>query len=284
VILNIRHSMQFKYSDPIFIEPLTIRLTPRADNAQRVISFDLAINPEPAGQSAWFDLGGNAVTTAWFEGTHAELTIVADSRVETLRSNPFDFLLEPSAIVLPLQYEESVAALAAAYQAPAVDPLVRDFAEAIAEEVDRRTTDFLSTLAGRIRETFTSIERPEGDPWPAAETLSGGTGACRDLALLFMEASQTMGLAARFVSGYWLQEERIEEPELHAWAEVYLPGAGWRGWDPTAGGAVADEHVAVAAGREPRLAAPTSGTFRGSGIRSSLTATVHAATVDVSSV
>ena len=91
------------------------------------------------------------------------------------------------------------------------------------------------------------------------------TGACRDLTVLFMECCRSLGLAARFVSGYQEGDKGTDRRYMHAWAEVYLPGGGWRGFDPTHGIAVTDRHVAVASGPTPATAAPISGTFRGTG-------------------
>ena len=147
---------------------------------------------------------------------------------------------------------------------------VVDFAEAIAGEVDRETTPFLSMLTSRIQEKSGLMLRRHGDPWPPSRTLTRGRGACRDLAVLMMDACRAMGLAARFVSGYQEGDPRRTERELHAWVEVYLPGAGWQGYDPACGLAVSDRHVALVAGATPRAAAPTSGTFRGTGAISTM--------------
>lgn len=104
--------------------------------------------------------------------------------------------------------------------------------------------------------------RPNGDAYEPAVTLKRGQGACRDLTVLFMEACRSVGLSARFVSGYAEGLSTRDDGELHAWAEIYLPGAGWRGFDPTLGLAVADRHVAIAASPIPVGAAPVSGSFR----------------------
>jgi transglutaminase-like putative cysteine protease len=103
------------------------------------------------------------------------------------------------------------------------------------------------------------------------ETLAGRSGACRDTAMLYVEACRSQGLAARFVSGYSMHHPpEVTEQELHAWAEVYLPGAGWRAYDPSLGLAVADGHVALAAAPDHRLAAPVSGSYRGTGVGSAM--------------
>jgi transglutaminase-like putative cysteine protease len=118
------------------------------------------------------------------------------------------------------------------------------------------------------------IHREQGPPWPAERTLRERRGACRDLAVLFNDVCRFVGFPARFVSGYQVDVPEEARPELHAWSEVYLPGAGWRGFDPSQGLAVADRHVPLAASRTPWMASPTSGTYRGTA-RSTLTASVQ---------
>jgi transglutaminase-like putative cysteine protease len=143
-------------------------------------------------------------------------------------------------------------------------------------QVDDRTIDFLFELCAALHRELRFIARPDGAPWTSDETLLRGEGACRDLAVVFIDACRGVGLAARFVSGYKLELDRIEEnADLHAWAEVYLPGGGWRGYDPSLGLVVADRHVAVAASCEPELAAPTTGSFRGTGAIGRMTAQVR---------
>jgi transglutaminase-like putative cysteine protease len=128
----------------------------------------------------------------------------------------------------------------------------------------------LLALCARLAGQIQYAVRDRGDAFPASQTLAEGKGACRDTALLFMEACRAMGLASRFVSGYaegYVQQGRRD---LHAWAEVYLPGGGWRGYDPSMGIAVVDRHVAVSAGSVPALAAPLVGTFVGGAVTTNL--------------
>ena len=118
------------------------------------------------------------------------------------------------------------------------------------------------------------IVRHEGEPQPPLVTLTQGQGACRDYTVLFLEVCRIVGLAGRFVSGYFGGEPENEERHLHAWAEVYLTNAGWRGYDSMFGLAVADQHIALAAGATPSLAAPTTGTFRGTGVSYRMTTAI----------
>jgi transglutaminase-like putative cysteine protease len=136
-------------------------------------------------------------------------------------------------------------------------------------------------LADTIHHDFHHIGRPDGEPMGAAETLRSRSGACRDTAMLYVQACRSLGLAARFVSGYSMHHpEEVSEHELHAWAEVYLPGGGWRAYDPSLGLAVADGHVALAAAPDHHLAAPVSGRYRGTGVGSSMRYAVEVRTAE----
>jgi transglutaminase-like putative cysteine protease len=126
------------------------------------------------------------------------------------------------------------------------------------------TLDFLDSLNGRIAREIDYLARFEPGVQPPAETVEHGSGSCRDVAALFIEACRCCGLASRFVSGYLVSNAAVEDlATTHAWAEVYLPGAGWRGFDPTSGQLVAGDHIAVAVHRHPEAIPPVSGQFVG---------------------
>jgi transglutaminase-like putative cysteine protease len=139
---------------------------------------------------------------------------------------------------------------------------VRDYARELAAEVQYDTLAFLETVTRRIFSEFAYEYRELGAPMAPAETLAGKKGACRDFSLLMMEMCRSLGLASRFVSGYLLGNPHKEQ-FLHAWVEVYVPGGGWRGYDPTQGELVSNRHVALAASAVPALTTPVLGIFRG---------------------
>lgn len=272
MLFHIKHTTRYRYSRAVFCEPFTVRLRPREDAAQRLIRYQLSIDPMPVGRCDYLDVEGNAATQCWFNGPTCALQITMNSVVETLRTNPFDFLLETGAVELPVRYRPEHGAILAPYQVPTQQTggAVAQFAADLLASSGRQTISFLTKLATAIADSIRREIRPTGDPLPAAETLRAGAGSCRDLAVLFVEACRSVGLAARFVSGYQSELDVDGECHLHAWAEVYLPGAGWRGFDPGQGLAVADGHVALASGLNPLAAAPTTGTFRGTGVTSHL--------------
>ncbi len=273
MLYEITHRTEFVYTEPAFLEPHTVRLRPRSDAGQHLHEFRLEVTPRPAGLTDTLEPDGTSAARFWFTGLTDRLTIETWARVETRRQNPWDYLPIPGCERLPLRYSEPEASALAPYRVPSgtSEPVAR-LAEAAAREVEQQTVPFLSTLCTRIYEGVRVIIRDEGWPLPPEETLTGAEGSCRDLTLLFMDAARWMGFAARFVSGYQEGDPDQKERSLHAWAEVYIPGAGWRGYDPTHGLAVADRHIALAAGALAESAAPVHGTFRGTGVSATMSA------------
>lgn len=271
MFFHIHHTITYTYGQPVFLEPMTLRLTPRQEASQRLLRHRLAILPTPAGQSQVVEPDGTDATVSWFEHTHGDLTIEMEALVQTLRANPFDWIVtDPAVRSLPATYgDEEAHSLAPCRGHGGEEASVATWARGLAAEVGVDTAAFLSHLADQIHRGFEHVGRPDGDPQSAAATLRERRGACRDTAMLFVEACRSLGLAARFVSGYSMHHPpEVSEHELHAWAEVYLPGAGWRGYDPSLGLAVADGHVVLAATPDHRLAAPVTGRFRGTGASS----------------
>ena len=267
---HIEHKLRFQYSKPVFLEPTIIRLRPRTDSWQRLLNFSMKINPSPQGSTESDGLDGTPTTLLWFQELTESLSITTVSQVQTLRENPFDFIL-PEKKSLPFEYHKHYGNTLVPYlerKSPS-DP-VTQFSKKIMTEADHDPTVFPGLLAARINKECKIEFRAQGDPLPPEEVLGGQAAACRDLAVLFMDVCRCVGLASRFTSGYYHLENEDPERELHAWAEVYLPGAGWRGYDPTHGLTVANSHVAVASGANPVLAAPTYGTVRGTGATSEL--------------
>ncbi|HEY0793386.1 MAG TPA: transglutaminase family protein [Chthoniobacterales bacterium] len=275
--IKVKHETTFTYSQPVWLQPHVFRLSPRLDGALRLLERQFRVEPEPVQLSPCLDAEGNAVMHAWFSGTTDHLTVFSAFEVETLRANPYDYLLGRSADRLPVKYDDGSSTVLAGYRMRQYDDeAVPAFATELAAGVGSGTLDFLSALNQRIEESCPRIVREEGPPYPPEQTLALRTGSCRDVALLFVEACRTVGLAARFVSGYQGGSMDDQTPRyMHAWAEVFLPGGGWRGYDPTHGVAIADYHVAVAASRESPDATPIQGAFQGTGAKSRMKAVIE---------
>ena len=274
--ISVKHTSRYSYSKPVSLQPHVIRLRPRCDGTVRVVRFEAEIEPNPVTVSACLDIEGNSVLHAWFRDTTTQLAIRTSFEVETARSNPFDYLLAAGAETLPIAYGDELSGSLAGYLRRLDDEdSVAAFGRSIAEAAGGRTLDFLNALNSEIYRTCPISIRETGAPYAPAYSLEHRRGSCRDVAVLFIDACRAVGIAARFVSGYRQGSTGRQRRYMHAWAEVYLPGGGWRGYDPTHDRVVADEYVVVAACREPLGATPIEGGFRGTGATSTLEAHIE---------
>ena len=268
---EIRHHLQYRYDGPVALEPLRLRLRPRCGPGQELESFEWKIKPEPAGFSESWDPFGNAQALAWFTGAdHEGLSVLARSVVRSDSTNPFNYLVtDPGLLKIPAAYgvEDDRSALGPYLHRDRPDPGVTDWAERILEEAWGLTLQALAHGTEQVRLHFNSVIRLEGAAWSPGETFRKGEGACRDLAVLFIDVCRAWGLAARFVSGYRYDPEAADRHEMHAWVEVYLSGAGWRGYDPSTGFVTGDRHLAVATGPDSDSVDAVRGTFRGTGVK-----------------
>ncbi|TWU46992.1 transglutaminase family protein [Rubripirellula reticaptiva] len=282
MIFQIHHRITYRYDRPVIIEPLTIRLQPRGDGSQRLLDWNCTLTPTPLASTSILDVFGNSALQASFSGVYLEFCIEVNSRVETLRTNPFDFLsLDARTTNLPARYHEPVEqALAAHLHRNKADSQISEWAKEVSASAGNQTQSFLLQVTEQIARDFNSENRYGGSPLSPSETFASKRGACRDLAVLFMDVCRSQGIAARFVSGYIYEPNRVGTSELHAWAEVYLPGGGWRGYDPSRGVAVSDQHIAVAAGPEAEWAAATEGCYIGTGAESTIEYEVTVTEVD----
>ncbi len=267
---HITHYIPYTYDRPVMLAPHIIRLRPRCDVTQKLQQFSLEVEPTPTRVVENVDLDGNSIAKLWFpEQTVNELTVAACSTVETFRDNPFDFLLEPWAVQLPIDYPVSLCDRLQPYLTGqfsrltgGIDPVAVQLAQEIWEKTSGNVVSFLGTLNQQIYETCAYTLRETGDPMPPGITWSTQKGSCRDYAVLFMDVCRAVGLSARFVSGYQEGDLDSNDRHLHAWAEVYLPGAGWRAYDPTHGLAVANTHIALVACPTHKETAPVSGALK----------------------
>lgn len=267
---NISHNTYYRYSRPVLLGPHILRFYPRNDGTQRVNDFQLNITPTPAGRDEQIDFEGNQVTQVWFNGETDHFNIEVKMQVETLRHNAFDFILAPEAMVLPIKHVDDFIFTLGYLNRIEPDNAVTDFASQLSLSVNNDTLGFLNALNEQLFTEFTHIHRDTGEPQSPAYTLQSRHGACRDLSVLFIECCRSEGIAARFASGYQKGNLLSERRHLHAWPEVYLPGAGWRGFDPTHGMPIADTHVIIAAAAHAGDTMPVSGAFTGEGATSSL--------------
>jgi len=269
---RISHSLDYSYSKPVILLPLLVRLRPRCDCIQQVTSFKLNVVPIPESITEHIDQECNNAATLWFSGRHRTLSISAWSEVEVIPTDPLNLVItETATLTLPANYPKSYRRSLQTYmRRRGGSSHINDFVQPVVDEAGGQTTAFLAKFASSIYEQFDKMERETGSPLAPDETIARRTGACRDLAVLFMEGCRAVGLAARFVSGYKWREELPQKHDLHAWAEVFIPGGGWRGFDPSTGLAVTDRHIAIATAANPVDAAPVRGAFRGPRVCSKL--------------
>ncbi len=258
------HSTLYRYDLPVHLEPHIFRLRPRMSSTQKLLAFDVQIDPTPKGTTECLDQDGNLALNAWFSGSTSELKVTSRFTVEMLRENPFDYVITGESLKLPLWYREPLCAALTPYRNDAdVAESVKQYAQRIADGAQSNALSFLSALNLHIFQTCRQVVRYDGPPWTSDRTLSLQEGSCRDLAVLFCDVCRVMGIAARFVSGYECASAGNTDSYMHAWAEVYLPCIGWRGYDPSRGLAVSNGHVAVAAGFDHDLASPVAGWYSG---------------------
>lgn len=270
MIAIIKHLLTYQYSSAVNLEPHVLYLHPRKSSLLTVNSFTLDVNPKPVQISKNLDPEGNIQNILFFKEPTDYLKIEMNAVVETTEFNPFDFVYFPfESKTLPLNYTHSYQKTLSPYLGQeGVTTLVEQTARQIASQVKWNTSSFLSELNEFIFKQFAYEIREEGAPNSAEFTLVNRKGSCRDYAVLFSAMCRALGLATRFVSGYYVGVAPVDVPNqthhLHAWVEVYLPGGGWRGYDPTQHEVVAGNHIPLAASCLPEEITPVFGSYRGS--------------------
>jgi transglutaminase-like putative cysteine protease len=278
---DVEHLTTYRYSAPVTLGPQTVRLRPRPDGSFREIGYSLLVDPAPAVRSELLDAEGNLATRLWFEAESRYLNIVSRFTLDVHEAAPPAVILAASGRRLPVDYPEDEAPVLAPYRGAAgSDGPVAALAADLRARAASDPVAFLALLTEHLHRTIGRKIRDQGAPQPPAETLTRRRGACRDQTLLFVAVARAAGFAARFVSGYQDRSAiSTGERHLHAWPEAYLPGCGWRGFDPTRGIATGGGHVAVAAARDPAGAMPVTGTYFGTAT-SDLTYEVRIRTAD----
>ncbi|MFY9894992.1 MAG: transglutaminase family protein [Xanthobacteraceae bacterium] len=270
---SVRHDTLYRYSAPVGLAPHVLRLTPWAERV-RMLASELTVEPLPAARRESVDRFGNRIIEVSFAGPSEMLRVESCFDLEISAPPP---LRDRGLPRLPWSCRPQ--RVAADWGEERQDPAVQDFAATLASESGLAAVPFLEHLSQTLFRCFHRNIRIEGAAQPPARTLATGRGACRDLTVLFMAACRSLGIAARFVSGYQAHAETVDgDRHLHAWPEVLLPDAGWRGFDPTHGVAVSDGHVALCAAPDQAATMPIEGGFYGDGVNTTLDYRVRIAT------
>lgn len=283
--LTISHVTEYRYSTQVSLLPHRLRLRPLESHGLRIEASTLEISPAHAIR--WYrDVLGNSVALVSFNELADTLRVTSEVVIEVYDDAPLDFLMEDYAVSFPFAYAVGEQPdLAPFEQSVYVDdaPAVRGWLAGLGLlERPIETFALLSQLNIAIANTFTYQAREEEGVQSPATTLTLRSGSCRDFAALFMEACRAMGLASRFVSGYLhMPDNEAGNASTHAWAEVYLPGPGWKGFDPTSGLVTGNQHIPVAVARHPEAVPPVSGSFIGpAGQLPALTVAVRVAALE----
>ena len=268
---SIYHLTHYKYDRPVVLGPQVIRLRPAPHSRTRVISHSLKVTPEGHFVNHQQDPFGNWLARFVFPEPVSELKIEVDLVADMTVYNPFDFFVEDSAETWPFAYAPDLAEELIPYrQVEPAGPMMQALLDAIPRD-KTRTVDFVVNLNARIAADTAYTIRMEPGVQTPEETLTLRSASCRDSTWLLVNALRHLGFAARFVSGYLIQLKpdlkaldgpsgtEVDFTDLHAWAEVYLPGAGWIGLDPTSGLLAGESHIPLAAAPHYRSCAPISG-------------------------
>ena len=265
------HVTHYQYDRPINIGPQVVRLRPAPHCRTPILSYSLRVEPETHFLNWQQDPFANYLARLVFPEPTTKFRIAIDLVAEMAVYNPFDFFLEPEAEQFPFVYDELVQAELAPYL---VKQETGPLFAALLDGVDRNvegTVNFLVAINQKLQSMVSYLVRMEPGIQTPEETLEKASGSCRDSGWLMVQLCRHLGIAARFVSGYLIQLKpdvksldgpsgaEIDFTDLHAWCEVFLPGAGWIGFDPTSGLLAGEGHIPVACTPEPSAAAPVSG-------------------------
>jgi transglutaminase-like putative cysteine protease len=271
--LDISHVTEYRFATAVTLQPHRLLLRPRESHALRIESSTLDIHP--ASTIRWQrDALDNSVAIVSFRTPTHSLRVASNVSVALYDDAPLDFLVEDYAVTHPFAYAvEEQPDLAAFRQSAYIQDwsLVNGWLDRLGcLQGPIETFVLLDRINRDIAGSFLYQMREEPGVQSPAQTLSSRSGSCRDFAALFMEACRHLGLASRFVSGYLdISATAAGNASTHAWAEVYLPGPGWKGFDPTSGELAGNRHIAIAVARHPEAVPPVAGSFVGPpGLRS----------------
>jgi transglutaminase-like putative cysteine protease len=263
--IRIIHKTEYHYNQPVSFGPHRIMMRPREGHDVHIVRGRLDV--EPIATVRWLrDIYSNSIALLTFSQPFRTLRVFGEVDVDLHDDNPIECLIDPSARQFPFQYapEEQVELISDRlpsypYEGARLQHWLSDLYRP-GQVVG--TFELLGKLNTHIFQSFKYAHRDDPGVQLPCDTLARGSGSCRDFAVLMMEAARHWGFAARFVTGY-IQMNEGQHGATHAWTEIYIPGAGWHGFDPTNNKLAGNEHISVAVAREQEKASPLSGTWDG---------------------
>lgn len=263
--LRLRHLTEYRYKQPVTFGTHRLMIRPREGHDIRILGRRAEIFPKATIRFVR-DIYGNSIAVVDFEKPADCLRIETEADIAYIRDSPVESLIEPIAQYFPFQYAPEEQLELVSWRLPSypydVTTLAHWLQELYVPGQKIETLALLANLNSHIFRSFKYVPRDEAGVQMPSETIARGSGSCRDFAVLMMEAARRWGFGARFVSGY-IQMAEGQHGATHAWAEIYVPGAGWLGFDPTNNKPVGREHIAVAVAREQEKACPITGTWTG---------------------
>jgi transglutaminase-like putative cysteine protease len=298
--LSVRHVTTYRYKQPVAFGEHRVMFRPRDSYDQRLLHASIQIDAEPVNLHWMHDVFGNCVACVQFTGRATLLRFESLIQLDHAPMHLLDFPIAPQARTYPFSYDqEDMPDLLRSIerQYPDRNHDLRNWAAGFTGAGRIQTADLLARITHSIRRDFTYVRREEMGIQEPLQTLKLRSGSCRDFALLMMEAVRSLGLAARFVSGYLFvppqepvgplggRDARAGGGSTHAWVQVYVPGAGWMEFDPTNGISGNHDLIRVAISRDPAQAVPLWGSFTGfPADRLSMTVDVEVTASDIAPV
>ena len=263
--LRLRHLTEYRYRQPVTFGTHRLMMRPREGHDIRILGRRTEIFPEATIRFVR-DIYGNSIAILEFKKQADRLRIEVEADIGYIRDTPVEELIDPMAQYFPFQYAPEEQLELVPWRLPSypydVTTLAHWLHELYVPGQQIETLDLLANLNSHIFRSFKYVPRDEPGVQLPSETIARGSGSCRDYAVLMMEAARRWGFAARFVTGY-IQMAEGQHGATHAWTEIYVPGSGWLGFDPTNNKPVGREHIAVAVAREQEKACPITGTWTG---------------------
>ena len=261
------HNLEYSYEESVQLGEHRLCIKPRSHGFQRLINFNLNISPNPKILYPLLAASGEEINRITFEGYTDSLSIKAISEVETLKHPCILDGVKERDLTLPfcrsIINRDLQGALEGWMPNGQHDPSAVELAQESLAGSSNNALSFTFQLIEIIQDRVKYTKRHTGPAWPASRTLRERVGSCRDLAMLMVESCRSVGIPSRFVSGYHFEDPLPKEFELHAWAELYIPGAGWRGFDPSGKGLIDDRYLTLVSSSKSNLTAVITGNFRG---------------------